>query len=187
MATVAFELLVALGDSPKGPQPPQWPRSGWRHRSGAGCPSPQQSRETGISADALRASPPARVRARQCVCACRPDSTLRGGLGYAERHRVAAPLELPLLASTCATAVATRASSKCAERVTARRRSGPCDQIARAPETWPSPRESRALDVGDWCLRILGAECATCLPPQWPVRVCACQRHRSGATARGMY
>ena len=37
----------------------------------------------------------------------------------------------------------------------------------RALETWPSPRESRALDVGVWCLRILGAECTVRLPPQW--------------------
>ena len=53
-----LELLVALRDSPNGVAPLLWLRYGSTTMVEHTHPGPQQCRETGISADALRASPP---------------------------------------------------------------------------------------------------------------------------------
>ena len=73
---------------------------------------------------------------------------------------------------------------KSAERVTARRRSGRA--ITCAHETWPSPRESRARDVGSWWFRITGAECALRLPPQWRYVYVPARATAVAQWARGM-
>ena len=56
----------------------------------------------------------------------------------------------------------------------------------RAHETWPSPRESRARDVGSWWFRITGAESALRLPPQWRYVFVPARATAVAQWARGM-
>ena len=118
-----FELLVALGDSPcgwlrlplRGVAPLSWPRWGYATFVAAAYSCPQQSCETGISVDGVRASPP-----------LWSYSILRGGFVYTEGRRVAGTtiVEWPAanigMRHYCGCVCA---SSQSTEPVTTRRRS----------------------------------------------------------------